>query len=245
MYYFLPPDAVAPSPPLIPRRTSRNYENINNVNVKDRDAATHTQRAGNCPPLPPKKSYENVELKPKGSKGASLSSPNAPIPLKRSRVPRTPPREQQVCPITPPFPRRSREQQVCPITPPLPRRLKDKSSEKSMLLKSASAPFSPISQDSPELPRKKLSDSSSLVLSMEENDDVANSFDNPSPYYSLPPDISPTNDILDDFDIKGSMDEEDMDMYLTLDDKVLPPNKASSTKTKVHVVCPPLPPKVR
>ena len=232
MYYFLPPDAVMPSPPLIPRRVSKSYEN---VKLKEQESLDHDQGTtltdqSNGPPIPPRKGYENVELKVK-EKGATSPGIQPPVPRKRARSPQ-PPKE------------------YCPITPPLPRKAREKSTEKSKLFKVTSVPYCPVSPDSPQLlPREKNRSTPSLPL--KESVDPANG-DNPSPYYSLPPDSSPTCIVEFDTQFDDSGEEESNEVgedafetYLTLDEEILSKAKSREEVIESPTKCPPLPPKVR
>ena len=237
MYYFLPPDAVTPAPPLIPRRMLKSYEN---VKLQD-NGHTALETTNKGPPLPPRKaSYENVDLKEKGSQGASLPGPNPPVPFKRARVTRhTPPRGQE----------------ICTVTPPLPQKVLDlMTSDKSKLLKSTSVPYQcPISQDSPQFPPKERSGSVPFLLPLKQQNDnlTTKTPPNPSPYYSLPPDSALADVTFDDFGIEGSstLDDDDSDdgpeAYITLDEQfssVDSRNEGSQGQTLQSA--PPLPPKV-
>ena len=217
MYYSLPPDAIEATPPLIPKRVTRSYEN---VKLKE--------KAADSPPLPPKKGYENVELKGKGENGTPSLGPNPPVPLRRTRVP---------------LPSPTKEQDVCTLTPPIPRRARDKSPDRSKLFKAFSAPYCPVSPDSPEVRRKERKDSSPLIIP-NETDDLTTS-DTPNPYYSLPPDSAdfdpPLVDFSDDELNKGDNDGDAEMLYLTLGNVPL-----IVKESKLHSLkpCPPLPPKV-
>ena len=246
MYYFLPPDAVAQSPPLIPRRVSKSYENVKLKGQESVDQDTTTSVVSH-PPIPPRKGYENVELKEKkreerGTENVATSPGiNPPIPLKRARSPQPP---KEYYPVVPPIPaRRSRE--------------KAGAEKKMKLFKVTSVPYCPVSPDSPQLPVKgKSRSASNPVLPLEESDDSANC-DNPSPYYSLPPDsLSPMAEIDARFQVDDSEEEEELnkggegglEMYLTLDEEIQ--SKARSGEEEKAIkspiqYCPPLPPKVR
>ena len=277
VYYFLPPDAVASSLPLIPRRVSKSYENIKLKGQESVDPPTTAMTSISMvshPPIPPRKGYENVELKESKKKNmeeeekerdrgkedvimATSPGVNPPIPLKRARSPQPP---KELCPITPPVPARrsGREKKAAAGAA--------ENSKKTKLFKVTSMPYCPVSPDSssPQLPArpKNRSVSNPVSLPLEvENDDSANC-DKPSPYYSLPPDsLSPMVEInarfqIDDSDEgeeeEASKDREErgLEMYLTLDQEIQ--SKARSgggteekaIKSPVQY-CPPLPPKVR
>ena len=253
---------MAPSLPLIPRRVSKSYENVKLKGQEsvDLDQATTTSVMDNRPPIPPRRGYENVELKESkkeekergtGDVHVATISPgvNPPIPLKRSRSPQ-PPNVKEYCPVVPPMPaRRSRE--------------KTAAENKTKLFKVTSMPYCPVTPDSPQLPVKGKSRSVSnpVVLPLEENDDSANC-DKPSPYYSLPPDsLSPMADIdarfqIDDSDEgEGELNEDGgggLELYLTLgEDEIQSKTKSSDGEEKEKAIkspmqyCPPpLPPKV-
>ena len=192
------------------------------------------------PPIPPRKGYENVELKIKkeergAENGATSPGINPPVPLKRSRSPQ-PPKE---------------------YTPPMPaRRAREKGREtKTKLFKVTSVPYCAVSPDSPQLPVRKNRSASNPVLPLKENDDSANC-DNPSPYYSMPPDsLSPMAEVDARFQIDDSDEEEELnkdeeehfEMYLTLDEDIQSMAKSGGEERAIKspIQCPPLPPKVR
>lgn len=239
---------MAQSPPLIPRRVSKSYENVKLKGQESIDQGTMTTSSMlSHPPIPPRKGYENVELKIKKEErgtenGATSPGINPPIPLKRSRSPQ-PPKE------------------YCSVTPPRPaRRTREKGTEtKTKLFKVTSMPYCPLSPDSPQLPaREKTRSTSNPVLPLKESDDSANC-DSPSPYYSLPPDsLSPMAEIDARFQIDDSEEESELikdgderfEMYLTLDEeKILSTakNGGDERAIKSPIQCPsvpPLPPKV-
>ena len=225
-YYFLPPDAVTPSLPLVPKRVTRSYEN---VKLKEKGATETT----NGPPLPPRKGYENVKLKEKGTNGTTLLGPNPPVPLKRVRIP---------------LPSFLKKQEVCAITPPLPRKVMDGDPERSKLCKTVSAPYCPISPNSPEVLKKGRSDPS-LPIPLKESDN-STAVDNPNPYYTLPPDSAdldyPLPDFSEDELNKHENDKEETELYLTFDENVQAVDKINKASEQLHFKsCPPLPPKVK
>ena len=229
MYYYIPPDSVALTPPLVPKRVSRSYENC-----QPKEAVTTEVRAR--PLVPPKKGYENVELTDKSVQGSSATSPglNPPVPARRTRAPRTPPRELESCPVTPPPSRKGRDK----VTP-----------ERSKLFKTTSYPYCPVSPDSPVLPAKLTTKSRPHLPTKSEGDDSTKS-DQPSPYYSLPPDFSPA----DNFDLalsdsseegSGKLDEEEgHETYLMLDEDVDTTKKQDAEQQLSLLTRPPIPPKV-
>jgi hypothetical protein len=271
---------VAPSPPLIPRRVSKSYENIKLKGQESVDLpATATAMTTSVvshprPPIPPRKGYENVELKEPKKKmeeekergrgtenlATKASSPGVrpPIPLKRARSPQPP---KEYCPVTPPVPARrsTKEKAAAGVA---------ENSKKTKLFKVTSMPYCPVSPDDsspPQFPaRGKNRSVSNPFLPLEiENDDSANC-DTPSPYYSLPPDsLSPMAEIDTRFHIDDSDEGEEelskdgeegggLEMYLTLDEEILSKARIGSgggmekksIKSPVQH-CPPLPPKVR
>lgn len=221
-YYFLPPDAVMVNPPLVPKRVTRSYENV----MLKENGTTETT---NGPPLPPKKGYENVELKEKGTNGTTSLGHNPPVPLKRVRVP---------------LPSFLKKQEVCAITPPSPRRVMDDVPERSKLCKTVSASYSPVLPTSPEVLKKGRSDSS-LPVPLKESDNLI-AVDNPNPYYSLPPDSDyPLPDFSEDELSKFQNNEEETEVYLTLDENFLAIDKVNKASGQMSFKsCPPLPPKV-
>ena len=266
---------MAPSPPLIPRRVSKSYENIKLKGQESIDPPTtvHTVTSmGSHPPIPPRKGYENVELKEskkkmeeekergRGKEGVMMAtSPgvNPPVPLKRARSPQPP---KELCPITPPVPARrsGREKKAAAGAA--------KNSKKTKLFKVTSMPYCPVSPDdsSPQLPArgKNRSVSNPVSLPLEvENDDSANC-DKPSPYYSLPPDsLSPMAEIDARFQINDSDEgeeeeevskdgeEEGLETYLTLGEEIQSKARSGSGTEEKAIkspvqYCPPLPPKV-
>ena len=274
MYYFLPPDAVAPSPPLIPRRVSRSYENVKLKGQESVDKGVTTSVVSHPPRIPPRKGYENVELKEskkkkteekeeeeeRGTENVATTASlrvNPPIPLKRARSPQPP---KEYCPVTPPMPaRRSREKAGA------------EDSKMTKLFKVASVPYCPVTPNSPQLPVRGESHSVSnlVTLPLEESADESANCDEPSPYYSLPPDsLSPMAEVDARFHIDDSGEEEEpeggeldkdgegghLEVYLTLDEEIQ--SKARSgvrgkEEEEVEKVlkspmqyCPPLPPKV-
>lgn len=224
-YYFLPPDAVTPAPPLVPKRVTRSYEN---VKLKEKG----TTQATSGPPLPPKKGYENVDLEERGTKDTTSLSSHPPVPLRRTRVP---------------LPLPVKKQQVCAITPPRPDRPIDMSPQQIKLFKTMSEPYCPILPGSPEVLKKGRSDSSPSVP-LQENDN-STAVDNPSPYYSLPPDSADRGYPLLDFceDEPSKLEnEEDCEVYLTLDENVKTADKINTASEQLSLKSyPPLPPKVR
>lgn len=200
-YYYLPPDAVAPSLPLVPRRTSR--------------------------------SYENVKLKEKGKETRDVTSPDLNPPIPRRRAQSSQP-----------------TMDYCPVTPPMPRRRKEKTNERSKLFKMKSIPPScPVPQDSPQLPPKGKNNGFVPSLPPKENNDSSER-GNPSPYYSLPPDSSPVEQLdipFDDSEEEESskLTEEDFELYLDLDKEIQAKSREDKAPEPQKLPsCPPLPPKV-
>ena len=257
---------MAPSPPLIPRRVSKSYENIKLKGQESIDppttAMTSISMGSHLPTLPPRKGYENVELKEskrkismeeeergRGKEGIMMAtSPcvNPPVPLKRARSPQPP---KELCPITPPVPARrsGREKKAAAGAA--------ENSKKPKLFKVTSMPYCPVSPDdsSPQLParEKNRSVSNPVSLPLEvENDDSANC-DKPSPYYSLPPDsLSPMAEIDARFHIDDSDEGEEggLETYLTLGEEIQSKARSGSGMEEKAIkspvqYCPPLPPK--
>ena len=228
-------------------------------------AMTSISMGSHPPNIPPRKGYENVELKEskrkmekeeergRGKEGIVMgTSPgvNPPVPLKRARSPQPP---KELCPITPPVPARrsGREKAAAGAT---------ENSKKTKLFKVISMPYCPVSLDdsSPQLSARGKNRSVSNLVSLPlvvENNDSANC-SKPSPYYSLPPDsLSPMAEInarfqIDDSD-EGEVSQEEeklskdgeeggLEMYLTLGEEIQSKARSGSGTEEIAIKSPAL-----